>query len=78
MKKIKVFLVDDHDEVIQDHEYNVIKIIKDTGDFTTALVADYDGDFAVVKAMKDHSVNPYRYIVRRKLLIPILSNSDDE
>ena len=78
MKTVEVFLVDDNNEVIQDHKYNVIKMLKDTHDFSTMLVADYDGDVAFVRASKDYSVDPFRYVVRRKFLIPFLIDDEEE
>lgn len=78
MKTVKVFLVDESDKVIQEHEYTVVKTIKDTHDFSTMFVAGYDGDFAVIRASKDYSVNPFRYVVRRKILIPFFMDQGED
>lgn len=71
MNKVKVFVIDEHNEVVQDNEYNVIKMIKDNVDLSTMLVFDNDGNIAIIRAAKDYSVKPFRYIVRRKLLMPM-------
>lgn len=77
MNKVTVFVIDEHDEVVQDNEYNVIKMIKDNVNLSTMLVFDNNGDIAIVRAEKDYSVSPFRYIVRRKLLIPMWVPEED-
>lgn len=78
MKTVEVFVVDDKNEVVQDTKYNVIKMIKDTKDLSTMLVFDMDGDISLIRAFKDYSVTPFRYIVRRKILIPFWFREEDE
>lgn len=78
MKTIDVFVVDEDNQVVQDNKYNVVKVIKDSYNALTFLGFDFDGDFAIVKAAKDYSVNPFRYIVRRKVLIPFWFQDEED
>ena len=78
MNKVKVFVIDEHDKVVQDNEYNVIKMIKDNVDLSTMLVFDNNGDIAIIRAAKDYSVKPFRYIVRRKILMPVWFSEEDD
>lgn len=78
MKTVEVFLVDDNNEVIQDYKYNVLKMVKDNHNYSTMLVLDHDGDVAFVRAKKDYSVDPFRYVVSRKFLLPFLIDDEEE
>lgn len=78
MKTIKVFVVDEHNEVVEDNSYKLIKMINDSIDISTMFVVDLDGDFSLIKAFKDYSVDPFRYIVRRKMLIPFWFEDKEE
>lgn len=77
MKTVKVYVVDDNNKVIQDNLFNLVKTIKETNELSVMLVADNAGDIAIVRAMKDYSVTPYRLIVKNKLLFPFLSEDED-
>ena len=78
MRTINVFVVDDKNEVIQDNKYTLIKMLKDTEKLSSMLVIDADGDISLIRAAKDYSVNPFRYTVRRKILIPCWFKDEDE